>query len=180
MGKLGEQIARRGMEAQRDDGVNPERGGYDVSYQMYGAWLAQLYYATLAPGSLKSDLGATIDRAIAWMSTRVDDQTGQVDIGASTRVCNRRDLSQPYEAADAVRVFLTWGIVRDRKDLIDRAVLIDRGAKSPGNPCPEREPPRRSGAVDPTEHRRDRGVACRDRFVTAVDPRSPVGRTRRK
>ena len=49
---MAEQIARRGMEARRDDGVNPERGGYDVgSYQMYGTWLAQLYYATLTAGS---------------------------------------------------------------------------------------------------------------------------------
>jgi hypothetical protein len=133
---IAEKIARRGMEAQRKDGVNPERGGYDVAYQMYGTWLAQLYYATLAPGSLKRDLGATIDRAIAWMSTRVDEQTGQVDIGASTRVCNRNDASQPYEAADAVRTFLTWAIVRERQELIDRAILIDRGAKSFGNPCP--------------------------------------------
>jgi len=70
------------------------------------------------------------------MSTRVDEQTGQVDIGASTRVCNRNDASQPYEAADAVRTFLTWAIVRERQELIDRAILIDRGAKSFGNPCP--------------------------------------------
>src|SRR5439155_16741811 len=103
--------------------------------QRYGTWLAQLYYATLAPGSLKRDLGATIDRAIAWMSTRVDEQTGQVDIGASTRVCNRNDSSAPYEAADAVRTFLTWAIVRERQELIDRAILIDRGAKSLGYPC---------------------------------------------
>jgi hypothetical protein len=131
-----EEIAHRGMNAQREDGVNPERGGYDVAYQMYGTWLAELYYATLAPGPLENALGVTIDRAIAWMSTRVDDQTGQIDIGASTRVCNRDDASEPYEAADAVRTFLTWAIVRQRPGLIDRAILIDRGAKSFGNPCP--------------------------------------------
>jgi hypothetical protein len=133
---IAEEIARRGMSAQREDGVNPERGGYDVAYQMYGTWLAQLYDATLAPGSLEHALGETIDRAIAWMSTRVDDQTGQIDIGASTRVCNRNDASEPYEAADAVRTFLTWAVVRQRPALIDRAILIDRGAKSFGNPCP--------------------------------------------
>jgi hypothetical protein len=133
---VAEKIARRGMGSQRDNGVNPERGGYDVAYQMYGTWLAQLYYSTLAPGPLQRDVGETIDRAIAWMSTRVDDQTGQVDIGASTRVCNRNDASEPYEAADAVRTFLNWGIVRADRELIDRAVLIDRGAKSFGNPCP--------------------------------------------
>jgi hypothetical protein len=133
---IAERIARRGMRNQRTNGVNPERGGYDVAYQMYGTWLAELYYATLAPGSLKDELGATIDRAIAWMSTRVDDRTGQVDIGASTRVCNNNDANDPYETADAVRTFLTWAMVRQRPDLIDRAILIDRGAKTLGNPCP--------------------------------------------
>ena len=129
-------IARVGMAAQRDDGVNPERGGYDVAYQMYGIWLALLYDATLEPGDPQRDLRRMIDRAITWMSGRVDDRTGQVDIGASTRVCNPVDGSQRYEAADAVRVFLTWSLLRERPELVDRAILIDRGATSAGNPCP--------------------------------------------
>jgi hypothetical protein len=129
-------IAHRGMAAQRANGVNPERGGYDVAYQMYGTWLALLYDATLEPGPLQRDLRGMIDRAIAWMSTRIDDRSGQVDIGSSSRVCNRDDGREPYEAADAVRVLLTWSVVSDRPDLADQAVLIDRGARSVGNPCP--------------------------------------------
>jgi hypothetical protein len=131
-----ERIARRGMAAQRTNGVNPERGGYDVAYQMYGTWLAQLYDATLEPGPLQDELRAHIDRAVEWLSGRVDADTGQVDIGASTRVCNVNDASEPYETADAVRVLLTWSLVRGRPELADRAVLVDHGAKTAGNPCP--------------------------------------------
>lgn len=131
-----ERIARRGMAAQHGDGMNPERGGYDVAYQAYGIWLAQLYDATLDAGTVQDDLRAGIDRAIDWLSGRVDDRTGQVDIGASSRVCNPADESQPYETADAVRVLLTWSVVRARPEHAELAVLVDRGDKTVGNPCP--------------------------------------------
>lgn len=128
-------VAREGMVAQRADGVNPERGGYDVSYQMYGTWLAQLYYSTLEPGPLKTELGAAIDRSVDWMWGRVDPATGRVDIGDSTRTCTELDGNATYESADTVRVFLLWGAVRDRRDLLERAVAIDRGNR-PATPCP--------------------------------------------
>ena len=129
-----ELIAQRGMAQQWRSGVDPERGGYDVLYQSYGTWQAELYYATLPAGPLRADLGVTIDRAIAWMSSRVD-QHGRVEIGASSRVCNRRDGSPPFEAADTVRAFLTWGMVRADRSLLEWAVLIDHGSHL-GNPCP--------------------------------------------
>lgn len=132
-------MARRAMDGQRGDGVNPERGDYDVSYQMYGTWLAQLYYSLLPDSeSMKTELGSTIDRAIEWMSGRIDDVTGQVDIGTSTRTCSDADDNQPYEAADAVRAFLLWSEIRGDERLAEQAVLIDQGDKSPGNPCPAR------------------------------------------
>lgn len=131
-----EELARRAIDNQREDGANPERGGHDVSYQMYGTWLAQLYYGTLEPGDLKDDLGLAIDRAIAWYRTRIDPTTGQINIAGSTRVCNRVDGAEPLETADGVRVLLTWGLIRDRPELIDDAVKVDVGAKTHRNPCP--------------------------------------------
>jgi hypothetical protein len=131
------EIAQRGIDEQRENGVNPERGGYDVSYQMYGTWLAILYWSMLGPDDpMKPRIEATIDRAIDWMSTRVDDQTGQVDIGQSTRTCNASSGSQGYDAADAVRVYLLWGHLQGRDDLVDTAVRIDAAARGVGNRCP--------------------------------------------
>lgn len=105
---------------------------------MYGTWLAELYDPTLRRGPLKDDLERHIDKSVQWFSSRVNDRTGQADIGKSTRICNPADGSASYELADAVRVFLTWAAMHpDRKgDLVDRAVLIDHGAKKFGNPCP--------------------------------------------
>lgn len=131
-----EHIARRGMSEQHADGVNPERGGYDVAYQSYGAWLAELYYTTLAPGTFRDALANNIDHALEWESSRVDDGTGQIRIADSTRICRPVDDSLPFEAADTVRAFLTWSVLRARPELVQRAVLIDHGAKTARNPCP--------------------------------------------
>ena len=43
------QIATRAVHNQRPSGINPERGGFDVGYQMYGTWLAETYDGTLSP-----------------------------------------------------------------------------------------------------------------------------------
>jgi hypothetical protein len=131
-----ERIARKGMSAQHADGVNPERGGYDVAYQTYGAWLAELYYTTLGPGHFKDALADRIDHALAWESSRVDDRTGQVRIAGSTRICRPIDDDLPFEAADTVRAFLTWSVLHARPELAARAVLVDHGAKTTRNPCP--------------------------------------------
>jgi hypothetical protein len=129
-------IAERAMDQQRDDGVNPERGGYDVSYQMYGSWWAEIYAAILPEGSAeRRALESKIDRALDWQAARVDPETGGVDIGESTRVCNANDLSQKYDPAETVRTFLLWGQMQQRQQLIDTAVLVDRGNKL-GDPCP--------------------------------------------
>lgn len=130
-------IARRGIDNQWDNGVNPERGGPDVAYQMYGTWLAQLYLSTLPTDSpLAEELAHTIDDAIAWQVTRIDPDTGEVDIEGSTRVCVTKNTA--FDAADTVRVLLLWGYTQpDREDLIDLAILVDAGQKATGNPCPE-------------------------------------------
>jgi hypothetical protein len=133
------EIARFGLEQQRPNGVNPERGDHDVIYQMYGVSLAQLYYASLADDApLKVELAEMIDQAIGWSAGRIDPQTGQVDITGSTRTCVTTDDSTAYFTADLVRVFLIWASLHEeRTDLSDQAVLADTGGRASGNPCPD-------------------------------------------
>jgi hypothetical protein len=135
-------IAQRGIGHQREDGVNPERGGYDVQYQMYGVWLAEIYYATLSPDNdLRAELGESIDRAIDWMVEHIDKRTGQIIIGDSTRICAERNwwtgkTAESHNAAETIRAFLLWGHVRSDSVLVEDAILLDRGAKQFGNACP--------------------------------------------
>jgi hypothetical protein len=141
-----ESIIRDGLAAQRADGALPERGGYDVSYQMYGTWLAQLYLSVLAEDSpVRTEVEDMIDRSIAWMVERTDPDTGQVDIGESTRTCSEIDGYARFDAAVQVRVFLYHALTSpDQDHLVDLAALVDRGARELGNTCPPRTsaPPR--------------------------------------
>ena len=143
---LAEMTARRGMDGQwtEDDGeagVNPERGGYDVQYHMYGIWLAQLYLATLPEGDLRDDLVATIERAIEWDVGRIDPETGLIDIRGSTRVCAETNWwsGQPsarLDPAETIRALLLWGSTEGDASVVDRAVLVDQGEKNIGHECP--------------------------------------------
>jgi hypothetical protein len=138
-------IARRGIDNQTEDGVNPERGGYDVQYQMYGVWLAEVYHSTLGPDSaVRSELETSIDRAVEWMTGRVDRRTGKIIIGDSTRICADKSWwsgkpAEVHYAAETVRAFLMWGHMRSDEDLVDQAILLDRGQKEFGNACPQRD-----------------------------------------
>jgi hypothetical protein len=133
-------IAQYGMDQQWPSGVNPERGGYDVSYQMYGTWLAQVYWSTLDPWDpVRAPLQDTIERAMAWMDTRIDPSTGVVNISGSTRTCAAMDNYSPYEPAPAVRAYLHWGqAARPNMHYVDQALRIDAGHKATGSPCPPR------------------------------------------
>jgi hypothetical protein len=135
-------IAQRGIGNQDDDGVNPERGGYDVQYQMYGVRLAEAYHSTLgADSDVKPALEISIDRAIDWMIGRIDKLTGKVIIGDSTRICAETNWWSEKKAAalstsETIRAFLLWGYARSDRDLVNYAILLDRGQKQFGNHCP--------------------------------------------
>ena len=88
-------IAERGIRNQLPSGVNPERGGFDVLYQMYGTWLAELYDGTLATSNpMKPRIERTIEKAIDWMLTRIDPTTGAFRIRGTTRVLRRGALDR--------------------------------------------------------------------------------------
>lgn len=134
-------IARVGQGLQRPDGVNPERGGFDVLYQMYGTWLAELYDGTLPRSSpMQRSLAHTIDKAIAWYRTRVR-PNGQIRIEGTTRVCVEELWSKgaplpAVDPAEAIRALLLWGMVRHGDALIRLAERLDQGQKRYGNDCP--------------------------------------------
>ena len=135
-------IARRGIHNQLPSGVNPERGGFDVLYQMYGTWLAELYEGTLAGSDpMKQRMDRTIDKATHWMLTRIDPATGRFKIRGTTRICVE-DLwtghgPAPFvDPAETIRGFLLWGHLHDEPELTAAALLADRGFKRFGNTCP--------------------------------------------
>lgn len=71
-----------GLSAQRSDGVFPELGGFDSSYQARGIVYAEHYLAWVphAPRSI----GPAIARGLAWERTRIR-PSGEVSIVGNTR-----------------------------------------------------------------------------------------------
>ena len=77
-------LVRDGIAFQRADGVNPEKGGYDSHYQALGLVYACSYYQVVADDALRAEMKPMLDKAFAWLLTRIKDD-GIVDATGNTR-----------------------------------------------------------------------------------------------
>lgn len=84
-----EDYAREGILLQSADGYNPERGGWDSSYNAIGVVFACRYYTIVATGELKQALYKMLDRAVRWEASRVND-AGEVITEGNTRVGGKK------------------------------------------------------------------------------------------
>lgn len=109
--RYGRRAIDMGLRRQRDDGVNPERGGFDVRYQMAGLIYAERYAVYFPRHHLASGVRAMVKRGLDWMKNRIDG--GWIAWPGSTRACREIDLvtGEPktpgYEYA--VRGLAYWG-----------------------------------------------------------------------
>ena len=69
---------------QKTDGVNPEAGGYDSSYQAVGIAYAQLWATYFSKDSATAAVKVMITKGLAWEHLRVL-SSGQVDMAGNTR-----------------------------------------------------------------------------------------------
>ncbi len=81
-------LIRNGMAFQQPDGINPERGGPDTSYQALGLVYACRYYQTIADDAMRAEMEPTLKRGYAWLLGRIQvngdiDATGNTRTGAS-------------------------------------------------------------------------------------------------
>jgi hypothetical protein len=117
--------AREGLSYLRENGVAPQKGGFDVRYQMSAAYLAEVHASLLADGDLRNALDTSIEHMVSWMMTRIDDQSGRVDVQGSTRTCAGPG-SEPFSAYLAVYGLLIWVHAHPEADhLLDIVVLLD-------------------------------------------------------
>ncbi|MDP2296025.1 MAG: hypothetical protein Q8M24_11260 [Pseudolabrys sp.] len=80
-----EKWARDGLSMQLADGINPERGGFDVSYQMVGVLFAMRYLAVCENPSLRRALRTMTRSAVEWELKR-QSADGRIDAVGSSRV----------------------------------------------------------------------------------------------
>lgn len=79
------EYVRDGLSMQDPSGFNPEKGGFDVSYNAGGLFFAEEYYNIVADGNLRDRLYSMLQKSIAWQATHVRPD-GSIDTSGSTRV----------------------------------------------------------------------------------------------
>ena len=77
-------LARNGIAFQQPDGVNPERGGHDTSYQSLGLLYACRYYQMVADDTTRAELKPSLDKGFKWLQTRISPD-GKIDGTGNTR-----------------------------------------------------------------------------------------------
>ncbi len=81
----GEHWAREGLAQQQPDGTNPEKGGFDASYQMVGVLMALRYLAVCKNALLRASL-RSMTRAVVRRDLERQRPDGSIDAEGSTRV----------------------------------------------------------------------------------------------
>ena len=103
-----------GLSLQLPNGVNPEKGGYDSSYQMVGVVYAQRWVTYFPEDSLTPNVKAMIDKALAWEQTRIL-PSGAISTKGNTRTAGqerrRGGKAKTVSYKSTIRGFAYWASV---------------------------------------------------------------------
>jgi hypothetical protein len=103
-----------GLALQRPDGVNPEKGGYDSSYQMVGVVYAQRWLTYFPNDPLAPKVVAMINQALTWEQTKIL-PTGEIANWGNTRTwgqeSGRAGKIKKVDYNMALRGFAYWAAV---------------------------------------------------------------------
>ena len=112
--KYARQSLQEGLALQRPNGVNPEKGGYDSSYQMVGVVYAQRWAIYFPDDPLTPKVKTAIEKALAWQQTRVL-ASGEISTKGNTRTAGQETgRTGKVKAVDynmAIRGFAYWAAV---------------------------------------------------------------------
>jgi hypothetical protein len=104
-------VLEDGLSRQQANGVNPELGGYDSSYQMTGVVFAQYWVSYLPNHPLTPRLRTMVDRALTWEATRVL-PSGEVIARGNARTAGqekaRDGVIKGVAYSRVIRGFATW------------------------------------------------------------------------
>lgn len=103
-----------GLSLQRLDGVNPEKGGHDSSYQMVGVVYASRWVTYFPNDSITPKVVAMIDKSLVWQQTRML-PSGEISTEGNTRTGGqekgRSDKVKGIDRKSALRSFAYWASV---------------------------------------------------------------------
>jgi hypothetical protein len=98
--------AEQGLAAQRPNGINPECGNFDVSYQMVGPEAALIYLPVCDDIVLRRRLRRMCRLAIAWWETRLNPD-GSVNGNGSTRIGHEHNVDGSTKTVNYKDAFQT-------------------------------------------------------------------------
>ena len=107
-----------GLAEQWSNCVNPEKGGYDSSYQTLGLSYAQLWVNFFPTDSLTASVKTMIDKGLAWEKTMVL-STGEISTSGNTRTGVETGVSGEVKTVDwkkVVTAFAYWYQVTGKAD----------------------------------------------------------------
>ena len=126
--ELSFQQIQQGLERQLPNGVNPERDGYDSSYQMAGVLFAGQWLSYFPNVSIASPVKEMIEKAIDWELTRISEE-GVISSNGNTRTGRGQEITRSGEIKainhrEVMEAFAYCsGLLRDR-DLIEPAIQM--------------------------------------------------------
>ena len=85
MAQKAQGYVKEGLGLQQSDGVFPEQGGYDSSYQTASLYYAGVYYAITDDAGLRAQLATAIKKGADWSRSRYNDD-GSANLAGNTRV----------------------------------------------------------------------------------------------
>jgi len=122
---------REGITLQQPDGVNPEKGGYDCSYQAAGLYYAECYYDLVADQEMKSVLRPMLEKGFTWLRSRVMPD-GTMDVSGNTRVGGgqeqgRNAAPKKINYGIIYRGFYHWSLISDDSNYAQVAQQVVKG-----------------------------------------------------
>ncbi|TVY03999.1 hypothetical protein [Paenibacillus cremeus] len=90
--KQAELYAKEGLALQTAEGINPEKGGFDITYHNFGILMAERYYLVCRDEQLKTQVLAMADKGLTYSEAKTK-ANGDVSTEDSTRVGNETDRS---------------------------------------------------------------------------------------
>ena len=132
-----EWFVKDGIAFQKEDGVNPEKGGHDTSYQAVGIMYALRYYQLVANKRLRTEMTPMVGKGLDWLAKRISPD-GSIDMSGNTRTGPTQELSragkpkgQDFRAM--VEAFAHWGWLTGNDKFMAVAERITRFMRSGKN-----------------------------------------------
>ncbi|NEP00818.1 MAG: calcium-binding protein [Symploca sp. SIO2E9] len=118
-----------GLALQQPDGVNPEFGGHDSSYQMVGVVYAAQWVSYFPEEPLTAEVIEMIGKAIAWEQTRIL-ADGEISSEGNTRTSGQEILRngevKGINNREIIRGFAYWASVTQDQVLEENAYEVAR------------------------------------------------------